>query len=63
MFHHAQQELTRLQEQLDRERELLERARKAEEIATSAPAKFCMTDLFAIIPDCDYTPMRIGASR
>ena len=64
MFHNAELELRKLQEQLDRERELLEKARRAEEAHSEPPQpKFCMNDLYAVLPDCDYGPIRIGAHR
>jgi hypothetical protein len=64
MPRHTELELARLQEQLDRERQLLERARKQEESAHETPApKFCMTDLYAIIPGCDCAPIRIDSYR
>ena len=64
MFTSREQELTQLQDQLDRERELLERARKIEEaIHEPGTVTFCMTDLYAIIPGCDYAPIRIDLYR
>ena len=64
MFRPQEAELLKLQDQLDRERELLERARRMEEAAHEAPAaKFCMTDLYAIIPGCDCSPIRIDSYR
>ena len=64
MPRHTELELAKLQAQLDRERELLERARKQEEAAHESPApKFCMTDLYAIIPGCDCAPIRIDKYR
>jgi hypothetical protein len=64
MFRPREAELLKLQDQLDRERQLLERARKQEEAAHETPApKFCMTELYAIIPGCDCAPMRIDTYR
>src|SRR5438067_2239153 len=63
MFHNDELELRKLQEQLDREHEILDRARKSEEHHADAPHKFCMTELFAIIPGCDTAPIRIGDHR
>jgi hypothetical protein len=63
MFTQINHELTRLQEQFDRDRALLERAREQEESQQKPAPKFCMTDLYAILPDCDYAPMRLDAYR
>jgi hypothetical protein len=64
MLPSREEELIKLQDQLDRERELFERARKSEE-ANHEPrtVAFCMTDLYATIPGCNYAPIRINSYR
>jgi hypothetical protein len=63
MFTQITHELSRLQVELDRDRALLERARQQEESQQQPAAKFCMSDLYVILPGGDCTPMRIDAYR